>query len=196
MLRTLAARTISTAARRTAAAPRALAAPLVHFSSTAAPPDSDKTHPALVKDPPVANPSVDTDPWTIKVPPMPEPPQLDPSIRTMDDLIASPHPEGRDNEPTETLRKRLVYESRKRGILEMDLILSTFANDRLAVMNDRELREYDRFLTLPDWTIFYYVTGKAEAPEPWRSSEVLGELLHHSANKGKTVRRMPDLEVK
>ncbi|GAA5916409.1 hypothetical protein JCM8208_000908 [Rhodotorula glutinis] len=192
MLRTLAARTILRTTRPSCAS-RAL---VVHFSSTAAPPDSDKTHPALVKDPPVANPSADTDPWTIKVPPMPEPPQLDPSIRTMDDLIASPHPEGRDNEPTETLRKRLVYESRKRGILEMDLILSTFAKDRLAVMSDRELREYDRFLTLPDWTIFYYVTGKAEAPEPWRSSEVLGELLHHSANKGRTVRRMPDLEVK
>ena len=144
MLRTLAARTIPRAARPATSTPRVLAAPFAHFSSTAAPPDSDKTHPALVKDPPVANPSADTDPWTIKVPPMPEPPQLDPSIRTMDDLIASPHPEGRDNEPTETLRKRLVYESRKRGILEMDLILSTFAKDRLAVMSDRELREYDR----------------------------------------------------
>ncbi|GJN89191.1 hypothetical protein Rhopal_002168-T1 [Rhodotorula paludigena] len=127
---------------------------------------------------------------------MPEPPKLDPSIRSMDDLIASPHPEGRDNEDTEILRKRLVYESRKRGILEMDLILSTFAKDRLPTMSDRELREYDRFLTLPDWTIFYYVTGKAEAPEPWRSSSVLSELLHHSANEGKSVRRMPDLEVK
>jgi hypothetical protein len=30
------------------------------------------------------------------------------------------------------------------------------------------------------------VTGKAEAPEPWRSSAVLSDLLHHSANKGKT----------
>lgn len=125
---------------------------------------------------------------------MPEPPKLDPAIKSMDDLINSPHPEGRDREPTETLRKRLVYESRKRGILEMDLILSTFARDRLANMSDRQLREYDRFLTLPDWTIYYYVTGKAEAPEPWRSSAVLSDLLHHSANKGKTVRRMPDLD--
>lgn len=75
---------------------------------------------------------------------MPEPPKLDPAIKSMDDLINSPHPEGRDREPTETLRKRLVYESRKRGILETDLILSTFARDRLANMSDRELREYDR----------------------------------------------------
>lgn len=75
---------------------------------------------------------------------MPEPPKLDPSIKTMDDLVNSPHPEGRDHEETETLRKRLVYESRKRGILEMDLILSTFAKERLPEMNDRQLREYDR----------------------------------------------------
>lgn len=57
-------------------------------------------------------------------------------------------------------------------------------------------RKLVQFLTLPDWTIFYYVTGKAEAPEPWKSSRVLSELLEHSANKGKHVRRMPDLDVK
>lgn len=151
MLRTAITRSAPGVARLlTPAVPRTLISPAARhhqLHSTAAPSDSDKTHPALVKDPPVANPSTQTDPWTIKVPPMPEPPQLDPSIRTMDDLIASPHPEGRDNEPTETLRKRLVYESRKRGILEMDLILSTFAKDRLAVMSDRELREYDRVRT-------------------------------------------------
>lgn len=109
----------------------------------------DRIHPALVEDPPVANPSTETDPWTLKAPPMPEPPKLDPAIKSMDDLINSPHPEGRDREPTETLRKRLVYESRKRGILEMDLILSTFARDRLATMSDRELREYDRVRESP-----------------------------------------------
>ncbi|GAA6025275.1 hypothetical protein JCM11491_000157 [Sporobolomyces phaffii] len=157
--------------------------------------ESDRTHPALVADPPVANPSAASDPWPLKPPPLPEAPALPPHVKTMADLLATPHPEGRDHEPTETLRKRLVYESRKRGILEMDLILSTFAKERLAELDDRQLREYDRFLTLPDWTIFYYVTGKAEAPEPWRSSEVLQDLLNHSANRGKEVRRMPDLQV-
>lgn len=133
----------------------------------------------------------------------------------MQELLSSPHPEGRDNEQTETLRKRLVYESRKRGILEMDLILGTFAKSRLAELDDAQLREYDRvrfsspfslchsltddgiriqFLTLPDWSIFYYVTGKAPAPEPWKSSWILSELLAHAENRGRTVRRMPDLE--
>ncbi|GAA6027318.1 hypothetical protein JCM8097_002588 [Rhodosporidiobolus ruineniae] len=197
MLRAAAARLPVRVCTRTHARPFS-ATSTSRSSSSASDPagDSDRTHPALVKDPPVANPSAATDPWTLERPPMPQPPKLHPSIKTMDDLVNSPHPEGRDNEPTETLRKRLVYESRKRGILEMDLILSTYAKERLPEMSDRELREYDRFLTLPDWTIFYYVTGKAEAPEPWKSSVVLADLLEHSANKGKTVRRMPDLEVK
>jgi succinate dehydrogenase assembly factor 2 len=63
---------------------------------------------------------------------------------TMAELMASPHPEFRDSEDVETLRKRLVYESRKRGILEMELILSTFTKARLETMDEGELREYDR----------------------------------------------------
>lgn len=51
-----------------------------------------------------------------------------------------------------------------------------------------------QFLTLPDWSIYYYVTSKADAPEPWKSSWILSELLEHARNKGRTVRRMPDLE--
>lgn len=110
--------------------------------------ESDLTHPALLKDPPAANPSTSTDPWTLKPPPLPETPlpvnDQGEIVQSMDELLASPHPEGRDNEDTETLRKRLVYESRKRGILEMDLILGTFAKTRLQSMSERELREYDR----------------------------------------------------
>lgn len=50
----------------------------------------------------------------------------------------------RPNEAVETLRARLVYQSRKRGTLESDLLLSTFANEYLAGMSAEELREYDK----------------------------------------------------
>lgn len=53
-----------------------------------------------------------------------------------------------------------------------------------------------QFLTLPDWSIYYYTTNKAEAPEPWKSSWILSELIEHAKNTGKSVRRMPDLVVK
>lgn len=197
-----------------------------HSSSTPLPKESDLTHPALLKDPPISNPSSESDPWLLSKPP-PPPAGEDASDLTMEELIASPHPEGRDSEPTENLRKRLVYESRKRGILEMELLLGIFAKTRLAGMSDRELREYDRvsslcvlfhlaslfdqyphffdviltplyypllqFLTLPDWSIYYYVTDKALAPQPWKDSWILNELLDHAKNKGRSIRTMPDL---
>lgn len=49
---------------------------------------------------------------------------------------------------------------------------------------------------MPDWTIYYYCTNKASAPEPWASSWVLGELLKHSSNSDKKVLTMPALEFK
>ena len=50
----------------------------------------------------------------------------------------------RENESIETLRARLVYQSRKRGMLEGDLLLSTFASENLSSMTQEELLEYDR----------------------------------------------------
>ena len=50
----------------------------------------------------------------------------------------------RPNEKPETLRARLVYQSRKRGTLESDLLLSTFTKEHLDNMTLDELREYDK----------------------------------------------------
>lgn len=50
----------------------------------------------------------------------------------------------RHNESEETLRARLVYQSRKRGTLESDLLLSTFARDFLPTMSVAEMQEYDK----------------------------------------------------
>jgi succinate dehydrogenase assembly factor 2 len=41
-------------------------------------------------------------------------------------------------------RARLVYQSRKRGTLESDLLLSTFAQEHLGAMDAVELSEFDK----------------------------------------------------
>jgi len=52
-------------------------------------------------------------------------------------------------EYTEMIRARLVYHSiRKRGTLESDLLLSTFARDALEEMGEDELKEYDKVLSI------------------------------------------------
>ena len=50
----------------------------------------------------------------------------------------------RPDESVDTMRARLLYQSRKRGTLESDLLLSTFARDHLSEMSDAEMREYDK----------------------------------------------------
>ncbi|KAG9296862.1 hypothetical protein G9A89_006817 [Geosiphon pyriformis] len=55
---------------------------------------------------------------------------------------------------------RLTYQSRKRGILETDLLLSTFASLHLKNLTDTQLDEYDALLSIPDWDIYYLATGK------------------------------------
>ncbi|KAI9811200.1 MAG: succinate dehydrogenase assembly factor 2 [Phylliscum demangeonii] len=64
----------------------------------------------------------------------------------------------RTGEDVATMRARLFYQSRKRGILESDLLLSTFADAHLGRMTPDQLQQYDRFLDENDWDIYYWTT--------------------------------------
>ncbi|KAI0763450.1 Flavinator of succinate dehydrogenase-domain-containing protein, partial [Trametes elegans] len=105
----------------------------------------------------------------------------------------APTPLPRPGEPVAQMRARLVYQARKRGTLESDLLLSTFAQERLGAMSEDELREFDKLMDEPDWDIYYWATGKKTPPERWADSRVLDQLREHVRNEGKVVRRMPDL---
>ncbi|KJZ73907.1 hypothetical protein HIM_06800 [Hirsutella minnesotensis 3608] len=72
--------------------------------------------------------------------------------------LLRPAPLRRTGESDETKRARLTYQSRKRGTLESDLLLSTFAAAHLPGMDGAQLDEYDRFLDENDWDIYYWAT--------------------------------------
>ncbi|EGO03769.1 hypothetical protein SERLA73DRAFT_69598 [Serpula lacrymans var. lacrymans S7.3] len=127
------------------------------------------------------------DPW-----PLPHTPEHLASTTTPTS-VPPPTPLPRPNEIPSTLRARLLYQSRKRGTLESDLLLSTFARDHLAAMDEAELKEYDRLLDEPDWDIYYWSTGKRTPPERWAHSAILEKLSVHAKNEGRVVRRMPSL---
>ncbi|KAF8471520.1 Flavinator of succinate dehydrogenase-domain-containing protein [Gautieria morchelliformis] len=111
---------------------------------------------------------------------------------TLDPL---PPPIERNDESLQTLRARLVYQSRKRGTLEADLLLSTFAGEHLRHMDEAELREFDKLMDEPDWDIYYWAIGKRDPPARWIHSSLFAKLRTHAANEGKVVRRMPDLST-
>ncbi|KAI4866748.1 DUF339-domain-containing protein [Hypoxylon rubiginosum] len=67
-------------------------------------------------------------------------------------------PMRRAGEDDATIRARLVYQSRKRGTLEADLLLSTFADTYLPTMTRDQMAQFDRFLDENDWDIYYWAT--------------------------------------
>ncbi|KAL3897102.1 MAG: hypothetical protein SGCHY_003649 [Lobulomycetales sp.] len=104
-----------------------------------------------------------------------------------------PRPERPANEPRDILLKRLEYQVRKRGILETDLLLSTFAHKHMQAMDRNELLEFDDLLEENDWDIYYWATQAKPIPEKWVKSSVLTRLVEHSKNKDRKILRMPDL---
>ncbi|BFZ55357.1 Succinate dehydrogenase assembly factor 2, mitochondrial [Savitreella phatthalungensis] len=105
-----------------------------------------------------------------------------------------PHPPiDRSGETVGRKRARLLWQSRKRGILETDLLLSTFAAKYLGEMTPEELELYDKLLDEPDWEIYYYATGKKTAPAMFQDTPLLHNLMEHVKNEEKVSRRMPGL---
>lgn len=56
-----------------------------------------------------------------------------------------------------------IDQSRKRGTLESDLLMSTFADAHLPTMTAAQMVQYDHFLDENDWDIYYWVT---QGPSP------------------------------
>ena len=60
--------------------------------------------------------------------------------------------------------KRLKMRSMRRGIKEMDLILSGFADASLAGLDEDALRLYDALLSENDHDIYQWITTQRETP--------------------------------
>lgn len=71
------------------------------------------------------------------------------------------------SESRETRIKRLKLRSMRRGIKEMDLILSAYADQRLVAMAETQMDLYDALLHENDHDLYQWVTGQTEAPAPY-----------------------------
>lgn len=103
---------------------------------------------------------------------------------------------GQGEESREVRIRRLIYQTRKRGILETDLLLATFADKNLWNMPEEEVEEFDRLLDEPDWDIYYWLVAKKPVPDRWKASFEtpgrLGDRLRiHTRNEEGELRRMP-----
>ncbi|KAI1280855.1 Succinate dehydrogenase assembly factor 2-B, mitochondrial [Halotydeus destructor] len=126
-------------------------------------------------------------------------------VRALSDTIVDPpanepripnHFESGIPENAETKKARLIYQSRKRGMLENDLLLSTFASRFVKSFNDDQLQQYDFLINSPsnDWEIYYWITGLKATPGMF-DNEVMRMLKNHVQNLNREKRiRQPDLD--
>ncbi len=79
--------------------------------------------------------------------------------------------------------KRLQMRSMRRGIKEMDLILSAYAEARLPQMDDAGLTLYDQMLNENDHDLYLWVSGQAEAPADYAAlvADIRGQLAETRA---------------
>ncbi|OBA22782.1 DUF339-domain-containing protein [Metschnikowia bicuspidata var. bicuspidata NRRL YB-4993] len=119
-----------------------------------------------------------------------------PQNPSYNELAARIDPIVRTDELIDVKRARLIYQSRKRGILESDLLLSRFAKKHLLSFSMEQLNEYDQLLDEPDWDIYYWATKNYDVtplPQKWRDSEILALLQKDTENNDGEILRMPDL---
>ncbi|MPC16885.1 succinate dehydrogenase assembly factor 2, mitochondrial-like [Portunus trituberculatus] len=94
-------------------------------------------------------------------------------------------------EPVHLKRARLQYQSRKRGMLENGLILSSFAHRFLPSMTENQLALYDRLINLPsnDWEIYYWATGVQPTPQEFDNEvmTMLKEFVKNSDRENRTI---------
>jgi len=94
-------------------------------------------------------------------------------------MFEMPRPDRPEGEPREVRIKRLAMRSMRRGIKEMDLILSAYAGDRLAAMSADALENYDDLLDENDHDLYQWVTGQ-QPPKP-AFAELVADIQSHIA---------------
>lgn len=115
-----------------------------------------------------------------------------------DTQVAIPKYQPKSNESNKIKKARLLYQSRKRGMLENGLLLSTFAARYLEKFDEKQLDLYDNLINQPtnDWDIYYYATNVKPTPAEY-DNEIMNMLKLHASNKNKEQRlRQPGLYEK
>jgi len=87
------------------------------------------------------------------------------------------------DETREIKAKRLLWQSRKRGISENDLLLSTWFKTAEPEMSDEDLDTYSKLINsdVNEWDLFYWISKTKPVPEEY-DTKIMHSLQKHCAN--------------
>lgn len=73
----------------------------------------------------------------------------------------------------------MLYHSKQRGWLELDLILGTFSEAHLAKLPEKELLDYATILEEENPDLFKWLSGQIPVPSEFKDMPVVELLLKH-----------------
>lgn len=73
-------------------------------------------------------------------------------------------------------RRKLRFRAWRRGFREMDLLMGSFADERLDTLTEQGLDQFEQLLATPDWEVYAWIVGQKDVP-PNHHSEVLDALI-------------------
>ena len=97
--------------------------------------------------------------------------------------ISSTSPSSPNIDASEGFRKRLLYRSKQRGWLEVDILLGTWAEMNLHLLPLSSLPEYEKILNRETLDVFNYITGKQAVP-PELDNETMRNIKKWVAEGG------------
>lgn len=69
----------------------------------------------------------------------------------------------------ESRKKRLIYRSKQRGWLEVDLLLGTWASEFVPKLSESELDEFEDFVNMETIDIYNVITLRLEVPDEMKT---------------------------
>mmetsp|Transcript_20083 Transcript_20083/g.25957 ORF Transcript_20083/g.25957 Transcript_20083/m.25957 type:complete len:171 (-) Transcript_20083:542-1054(-) len=99
--------------------------------------------------------------------------------------FSMPEIEMSENEADNVRRKRLIYRSKQRGYLEVDLILGNFAMEHGNSLTTSEMDQYEDIINQETLDIYNYVTAKTQVPA-WLDTPMMKRLQKYALESDPT----------
>ena len=86
-----------------------------------------------------------------------------------DDEATTNNMSSKEERELDVRKKRLIYRSKQRGWLEVDLLLGTWASENVPRLSPSELDEFEEFVNLETIDIYNVITLRTDVPESMQS---------------------------